>query len=299
MHSKDIAVGYAIGYNDGLGQGGGEIEEWSPPKEWPEIPEPSAYEIYLLISADDFTNSSNQARFALVDPVDCAIGNGPVTVDWGDGNIETWADGEWTSDFLHTYETYGLYVIKIIATKTSSLFGVRSSYRRINWLIAKLGSEIVVTNGNSDDYRGFYQQYKLQYIKMSGKNGLSPYCFYECYALRKIDIDYLPAAIPQYAFAYCNCLKKFDFSDVKTIGMNAIMNTGITSVNMPECTQIGDSGLRQNPNLVSINAPKCIAVGNYGLNNNYALQTYKFADGCIFGTNAFAGCYSLYPYRNQ
>ena len=50
MNAKDIAYGYATGYNDGLNSSGSKPEEdWAPPADWPDVPEPSDYEMCFLI----------------------------------------------------------------------------------------------------------------------------------------------------------------------------------------------------------------------------------------------------------
>ncbi len=300
-NAQDI-VGAINELKKGLDEGGG--DNWSPPTDWPEVPEPSDYEIYLLVSADDFGNKTNEVMFSIVHPTDGIGGYGPLTVDWGDGTIETWSgldengDGEeWSSDFTHTYAAYGFYVIKITTTEKSCFFGTKTSYYRANWLIAKLGNEIIVGNGAENTQYGFNGQNRLRYVKMSGKGGLAcRNCFSNCYALRKIDIAISPTTIPAYCFYYCYSLEKFDFSEVTEIAGYGVAFSGFTHIEAPLCKSISANGVRQSIHLRTFKAPKCTAVGDYAFTSIYTLTTIEFAEDCTFGANVFTSCYSLYPY---
>lgn len=298
MNSKDYVLGYATGYNDGLDNSSGN-DDWVLPPNWPKVPEPSDYEICLLVAIDD---ESMNTYIYLGKPVTEEQGYGKLAVDWGDGTIESWEgyyedeEGffhfDWRSPISHTYTEKGLYVVKVATTEQNSLMQQACD----NWLIAKLGSKITVM---TTSYYAFRNSYRLQYVKLSGYDGLPRYCFYNCYALKKIDIENPPSIIPTFAFNNCRSLKSFDFSKVTEIQENgALAYAGFVNIDLPLCTAIPVGCLEHCYNLKSINATLCTSVGDSAFLSDYALETVEFAEGCTFGANCFSNCYSLYPYPN-
>lgn len=127
----------------------GSGDDWQPP----EMPEPEAYEIYLLVEVVDLISPKLEIRISR--PEDAVAGYGPMTVDWGDGTAD-----EWTTDSIpipdypdyykwstlsHNYAAVGRYLIKISATEHSCFLQKitptgNMPYSKV--LCAKLGSEI-------------------------------------------------------------------------------------------------------------------------------------------------------------
>lgn len=286
--------------------GGGDEEDWQPPKEWIPVPEPRAYELYFLIEITEVTQPNPYIRFYLCDPITGYTGYGPLTIDWGDGTVTTAAgmdEGEsWGFDVTeHTYTETGQFLIKITATEQScQLWWLICAYAgNMNFsavLIAKLGSEIMINGDKNYGNTIFTNQYKLHYLKISGKGGLptsSP--FASCYALRKIDIDIPPTFIPYYSFNRCYMLKKFDFSAVTEISQYALYESYFRKLDLPKCVSIGNSAIAYCSQLEEVNAPICESVGYAGFEYDYTLEKVTFAENCIFGANCFRECRNLYP----
>ena len=315
-----FAAGFAAGIAVAKKKfGGGGSGEWTPPADWPVVPDPGDYEIYFLIEA----LTANQVfSFVLADPLTANTGCGNLTIDWGDENVVSLTDGEWDINSLyHNYENVGKYIVKISATATSCFFQyINQAYEKSILLMAKLGYEIVINNGSdSHTQGGFRSQYRVQYVKLGGKGGLTRQgTFGQTYALHKVDITIPPTTIPPSTFSNAYSLKEFDFSEVTEISNDGFSNSGFTKLYMPKCTSvgmrgisscaalhevdlplvtsIGDNGMSNNIFLKSVNAPLCMSIGKNGLYSGYSLKKIKVADGCTFGTGCFSGCYNLFPH---
>ena len=286
-----------------LDPGGGD-EDWQPPDWWISVPEPAPYEIYFLIEVTETTQPNPNMQIFLCDPETGNLDVGPLTVDWGDGTIMYAYDGgaqSWYEATRHTYTETGQFLIKITATKQScQLYYMQCYYsNRTDFpaiLIAKLGSEIRIHGERNYGNRIFTNQYKLHWIKLSGKGGLpTNSAFYNCYVLQRFDIDILPEVIPENCFLNCRSLKKFDFSKVKEIQSYSLQNTAFTKLDLPECISIGAYAAEYDYQLGEINAPLCKSVGSGGFAYCTALDRVVFADDCTFGASCFINCYSLYP----
>ena len=312
MNARDIAYGYAIGYNDGLNSSGGSEpeEDWTPPSDWPDIPEPSDYEMYFLI---DVSAVPQAFSFSISDSTGYIFNKGDLVIDWGDGTISSFSDGE-DRILNHEYDSAGKYVIKVAATETSC-FLQYIPYPIL--LMCKLGDEIVIVGGGSTQ-KAFQNQYRLQYLKLGGKGGLPSQAFMNDYSLCKVDITVPPQIIPMSCFYRNYNIKKFDFSEVTVVEAGGVQMSGFEQINMPECETIGQRGFSAMPRLKKVNLPSCTSVGNYGLSGNsileevnlpsctsvgdyglnadWTLKSLTIADGCSFGSNCFTGCYNLIPH---
>lgn len=311
MDSKSVAIGYALGFNDA---GGGKTEEdWQPPANWLPVPEPEAWEMYFLLEVIDVSNDGDKRfSFEVARPKDGAYGFGQLTVDWGDGTVESWAGMQSEDDYsnpenhrgtpTHMYTAVGQYLVKVtVSEQNRFLYTVYSSYSKgmPKLLIAKLGSNVII---NNEDYAEngavsnstFNSCRRLHYVSFYGKlpprNG-----FGSCYALRRVDNKTPITTIPAYTFGDCYSLSKFDFSNVEKIEDGAFGQSGITSVNAPKCVSIGGYAFNYNKNIRSVSTPLCTVVGNNVFNSDYKLEQVEFAENCVFGTNSFYNCYSLYP----
>lgn len=280
--------------------------DWQPP----DIPEPEAYEIYLLIEVVDVSdNYTSKMQIEICKSDDLQKGWGQLEIDWGDGTVEAWTEGiqilpdypdyyDW-GILVHNYTEVGRYLIKITATEYSCFLQRLEPIGGMQYakvIGAKLGSEIIINNGNdSDPSAAFYQQIRLLYVKLNGKGGLPRLGFYNCYSLMRIDMTIAPEKIYPSQFYNCVNLKNFDFSKITEIPVNGLYGAGFTKLDLPKCVNIGNNGITGCKNLKKITAPLCSIIGDYGLQDCYGLEDAEFSEECTFGTNCFQNCYSLFP----
>ena len=290
-----------------LDPGGG--DDWTPPEDWLPVPEPGDYEIYLLVDIVDVSSASSTLAFVLTRPVDAGTGYDSLTIDWGDGTIQSWLGIEnggtsWSqSDTIHTYTAIGQYIVKIVASAGSCFLQriIPNGNQASVVLIAKLGREIVVNNdsisgGTDHTQRAFYNQCRLHYVKLGGKGGLPRGLgFYNCTTLRKVEIAIPPTIIPDRTFLYCYNLKKFDFSEVTEIADRGLQYSYFPKLDLPKCTSIGTDGVMCCPITKEVTAPLCASVGNNGFIDDFGIEKAIFSENCIFGTDCFQSCFSLIP----
>lgn len=296
MDKKSVVIGYALGYNDGLddSSGGGD-DDWQPPADWIPVPDPEPYEMYFLVEVTNLLAA--EIEIHLCDPENNYQGFGPLKVDWGDGTVENYEGyptGQMWSYLIHEYTEQGQFLIKINASEQSCC--LNNLRKNPITLIMKLGDEICVTSDAVHIENSFSYQYRLHYVKLSGKNGLYKSAFKHCYTLRKIDIKNPLSNIQEYCFERCYRLKKLDFSNTEIIENSALTDTGITSIEAPNCKSIGDYGVNSCRYLDKIIVPLCETVGASSFTNDYSLSEAVFAENCTFGSGCFASCYNLYPH---
>lgn len=315
-------MSFDAGFMLGLSMGGGGSkpeEDWTPPADWPVVPEPSDYEMYFLI---DVSAVPQTFAFVTTEPTTANSGVGALSIDWGDGSISEFADNEWrTSNCTHEYNATGKYVVKVSTSKSSCfLQQINPTYANSILLAAKLGNEILLNSGSSyHTQAALCNQYYLQYVKFGGKGGLPRQnAFSGDYSLHKIDISTLPVVIPLGTFNGTYCLKKFDFSEAVEINNSGISSCGVEKlylpkcktiasggidnnyslkkVDLPLCTSVGKNGLSNNMFLKEICLPSCTSIGDNGMSGNYSLEKITVAEGCTFGSSCFSGCYNLIPH---
>ena len=311
-----VAVGFAMGKK--MFGGGDPEEDWTPPSDWPDIPEPNDYEMYFLI---DVSAVPQTFAFVTTEPTTANSGVGALSIDWGDGSTSEFADDEWrTSDCAHEYNAAGKFAVKVSVSETSCfLQQISPTYANSILLAAKLGNEIILNDGSSSyTQAALRNQYYMQYVKFGGKGGLPRQnAFNGDYSLHKIDISTPPTIIPSGTFNGAYCLKKFDFSEVVEINNSGIYACGFEKLYLPKCQAVDISGIASNDSLKKIDLPLCSSIAKGGLNNNrflseislpsctsigdngmsgdYSLKKIVVAEGCTFGSNCFSGCYNLIP----
>ena len=167
-------------------RGGG--EEWQPPSDWLEVPEPGEWEANFLIEIRNVFTFS----FSFRDPVNGWNGHGILTIDWGDGTVETFEgytideQGNFVGTSRvyvnsHTYASPGQYVIKTVtddlscglaaAADTISVYG----HSGANLLIAKTGKNIRFNKGwGSSNQGAFAGSYRLRWLKVNFSAVSSP-----------------------------------------------------------------------------------------------------------------------------
>ena len=270
-------------------------DDWQPPADWLPVPEPEPYEMYFLVEVTNLLAAEIEIR--ICDPETEYMGFGPLKVDWGDGtaeNYEGYPTGQMWGWLSHKYTEQGQFLIKINASEQSSC--LNNLRKNPITLIMKLGDEICVTSDAVHIENSFFDQYRLHYVKLSGKNGLYKSAFSRCYALRKIDIKNPLPAIQSYCFNGCLRLKHLDFSNAEQIDGSALGNSGITVIDAPKCKIISEYGANICYSLEKVNAPLCSSVGDWAFSNDTSLSEAVFAENCTFGSGCFANCYNLYPH---
>lgn len=270
-------------------------DDWQPPADWIPVPEPEPYEMYFLVEVTNLLAA--EIEIDLCDPENNHQGFGPLKVDWGDGtaeNYEGYPTGQMWGWLSHKYTEQGQFLIKINASEQSSC--LNNLRKNPITLIMKLGDEICVTSDAVHIENSFSYQYRLHYVKLSGKNGLYKSAFKCCYALRKIDIKNPLPAIPSCCFNGCLQLKYLDFSNVEQIDDNALSGTGLIIIDAPNCKSIDYDGVTGCYRLDKVIAPLCISVKELGFYNDYYLSEAILADNCTFGSGCFMYCYNLYPH---
>ena len=293
------AQDFAGAINELFSYGGEGGEEWTPPDWWLEVPEPKDYEINLLVNIYGIGTASNapnkiKLQMATSDGEFWA-GQGPLTVDWGDGTIDSYAHNRWGS-VEHSYTKTGQYVIRAEVTEQSNF--LQQIVDNATLLIAKLGDKIIINDGSgtSSYQRAFYGRRALCWVKFNGTGGLPYYHGFDGdIALKRIDMTVPPEVIPQNTFANTNYGGKFDFSQVVKIESYGLQNTTFKKLNLPKCVEIEHNGISDNFVLEEISAPICTAVGNSAFSMCQKLSKAEFAEDCEYGTNCFSGCLSLTP----
>lgn len=250
-----FSAGFAAGLAVGKKKWGGGDDDWQPPDWWIEVPEPEPYEMYFLVLV--FYPPEN-VQFVLSNPVNVNTGGGNVKIDWGDGTVYDSAGGYWSlTNLSHKYNA----------------------------------------EGGGSTQNPFWNKNYLFLAVINCKNGGLPRinAFRECSNLRKINIAVPPKVIGDSSFLGCKCLTRFDFSAAVLLDNLSCKNSGFTEINAPLCTSIGDTAFDNCYNLRSVNAPLCTSVGSQAFLQCYDLRKAVFAEDCVFGSNCFENCVSLYP----
>ena len=307
-----LAIGYCMARNKKSGSSSSD-NDWKPPEDWLPVPEPNDYEIYFLIDVIKIygNNRYDYLSFILSRPSDFNTGYGTLTIDWGDGTVDSWTgyneetgdySNSWHTPLKHIYTQTGQYIVKVSATAQSCyLQSISTGSGYIRLLIAKCGNEITLNSDElaGNDYstqNGFKGHQYIQYVKISGKGGLPRESgFKGCYSLQKVDITSPPTIIPNDTFYDCYNLKKFDFSEVTEINKYGLECSYFTKLGLPKCTTISEYGLNLS-RVEEINAPICSSIDNYAFRDNYCLKKAVFAEDCVFGTDCFQNCYVLCPH---
>lgn len=276
--------------------GGGESsDDWQPPSDWLEVPEPDDYDIYILLQAQPtgYNNAKMKIAFSLYkeSAYPGAWVNGDnIYCDFGDGT-----EGIYSGGITHTYAEPGQYLVHIIGNEKSMKINLSSISQ--NLLIFKSGERIIcdLSSGN------FNGQSSLAYVKISSPDGIyigNRQIFQSCVSLKKTDfkIKANAASIGVRAFETCRAIKGVDFENCKSVGELAFQGcTALKTINFPNVTSIAASAFSACYNLESVFLPNCTSIGDQAFYQCYNLQKIIVADDCTFGTNCFQNCYSLFP----
>lgn len=90
---------------------------------------------------------------------------------------------------------------------------------------------------------------------------------------------------------YQSGIKSFIGEKVVNIGYAAFYSSGLTEVELPECTELSSSCFSSCNNLEEVNVPLCNKIDSYALNNT---KIRKFTSPCNYvDSNAFGNCSML------
>ncbi|MDE6763727.1 MAG: leucine-rich repeat protein [Oscillospiraceae bacterium] len=301
MDTKSFVMGYAVGYNDGLDDSGGQpSEDWTPPADWLNVPEPGAWEAYFLV--DMYLLLEFGLYF--LNPDKKQPTTGKLTVDWGDGKIESFEGVKEYTSVSHTYEAEGQYLIKATVDEQSCILAKTSDYSGRpaivdSLLIVKLGENICLDYDEGTHGIGvFRDSKKLCMVKINGNSKLPQSCFAYCTALKKIDFKNPPTIIPRSCFSNAYCLKEnsIDLSKVTEIEDSAFSYCySFNKINLLLCTSIGENGFLSCYTLQSFYAPFCTGLGRECFAYCNSLSELDVDENCTFGDRCFYDCYNLYP----
>jgi hypothetical protein len=161
---------------------------------------------------------------------------------------------------------------------------------------------------------------KLESINIpSGMTSIAEYAFGSCEKLKSIDLPASVTSIGAYAFWKCTSLETATLgNDVTSIGEYAFQNCALTSINLSEGVNIGESAFYNCKSLTSVDIPEnasisassifqnCSALTNVSLPKSLTAIGTKVFDGCsklgsinipasltTIGSYAFRNCSSL------
>lgn len=287
--------GLMVGLMLGGGSGGSGDTVPDPDPDWGywrSLPDPTSSQVIYVVDAKSTDTTKTQNDFIYLDMVgyDGDLKTPTWLIDWGDGTT-TQVISE--SSAQHIYASLGRYVITCTALDKYKGTVYSGSYSSHNDLLAvKYGSDTDCYVGGNQTY---WQTQSLKFFKHLGDSVFRNYYFENCYWLKAVELANPLTDVPQSMFLSCYALKKIDLSKVVTVGQYAFEYSGLEKVDMPLCTDIGQSGFNSCLALKKISAPLCTTVGSSAFYQDYSLISAEFADGCTFDANAFLNCFSLNP----
>lgn len=297
-------------------EGGGDdepTEDWQPPANWIPVPDPAAYEVYILIDVTELTYTNKiDLSNAFEDPNNGWAGYGTMSIDWGDGSVGTYggydydSDGgttgtsEWTSGsgvLEHEYSSKGQYLIKAILSPMSCWFRAAGSKYHIQYpqiLICKTGSAILLANNfQNAEQQSSYHNFggKMQYFKHLGISKFPARMFADCYSLVKVDFAQPLTIISSYMFNNCINLRQVDVSEVTEIKQSAFEMYrycfAMPSMKFPKCKIVGNSAFSYCAGLKKIDLPICERIESGAFQYTYSLTEVNVPNCISIGAGAF------------
>lgn len=277
----------------------------------------------LYISIVDDTNTTLTLMFK-------ASVSDALTIDWGDGNIESVSGTTVTA--THEYNSIGSYVIALkVAEGQTILFGQGSSIKTLfqgSIYHANLLHKVEIGRGVKEiPSYSFTDCHSLQLISISkGVTSTNNLSFNKCYSLKALVLPSGLTTVGAYFYTFYS-LESVSFPNVaiKTIGSNsnAISKTGLQTLILPNgITSLPSTAFQDNfmlkyailPNTITslsngtftnctslrkIHFPRNMtALPNNFLSNCYSLPSFEIPSGVTsIGQGAFSYCESLNSLR--
>lgn len=205
---------------------------------------------------------------------DNADGYSSVVVDIS--NIYTQEDegkvvssGGLVSQTSREYRVNGSYDTTLV---NSIVVDVGSGDSDVNYMIA-MGASTGVVADNKLSKIGAYAFYKNSYI----------------YGFSSPIVELIDA----YAFFGCGSLNSVHLPKCKTIGSNAFVSCGITSIDLPLCTSISEFAFFGCSKMINYSLPNCTYIGNSVFQNNSILESINLPSCSSLQHYAFKQCSSL------
>ena len=219
-----------------------------------------------------------------------------VTVDWGDGNTDTWVSTSQETK-SHTYTGVtdsSVYDITISCSSGTYKFntyitGLQSSNRNCVYTDIKLSNK-VTSFGNSC----FSQCYSLQFINIPNSvTSFDDSCFQYCYSLQSITIPNSVTSFGNDCFQRCSSLQSINIpSGVTSLGNGCFQYCySLQSINIPNgVTSLGDSCFQHCYSLQSINIPNTVTSLGGSFQYCSSLQSITIPSGVTsLGINCLCG----------
>lgn len=202
-----------------------------------------------------------------------------VTVDWGDGNSETFT-GTSASNRSHTYASSGDYLITLQVTSGNVSFIGTSSYSIF---------------GQNTNYHNRARIYKIELG--SNVTALGDYIFYHCYTLETLTIPTSVTSIGNGAFRYARLLKSVAIPSGASVGTTAFSDcSACKSIQLPSGTiSVGTSTYDYCYSLRSAAIPSTVtSIGDTAFRDCRSLRRIIIPSSVTsIGASAFSNCYGL------
>ena len=189
-----------------------------------------------------------------------------MTIDWGDGTIDTYTDSKTDMTRDHSYNNYGYYTIKVWISGGNGTYvlGGVNNQRAFIGVDTLVEREMLLTLnvGNNVDYvvdafcrrekilttvtlpqnithvadYAFRECSNLKYISLpQAVSSVGTRCFYNCFTLRSVSLPQAVSSVGTHCFYNCYCL---DFiaipKNLKTIGIYTFRQCfSLVSVTIP------------------------------------------------------------------
>ena len=295
MNARDIAYGYATGYNDGVNtSGGGEVD--TPDcdyQQWLDLPEPNDNQAVFLIRV---TDTATVVRLTVNKISSPSNYDDAFSIDWGDSSdVESFPSAP--NSVSHTYSYTGEYMVTF-----TNILGHNDFVKpTANLIMAKYGDEMcvhLVKSTGSTTTSNFKACSNLRYIKLPPTAEFSADFFRVCGVLREIEFEGTINNLYAYMFYGCSNLdfSTLKFGDITEIPTYCFMGCyALENISLPACISVGIRAFLGCYWLKSVSLPACTSVGNYAFRNCYNLKTFTGASNCSYGTDCFGCCYKLSP----
>ena len=268
--------------------------KWTYPSNWLPLSKVRDNEISALV----FVQAGYLAKIYV-------YGNtAPDYTDWGDpdGDTSTPSYHEFYYDRGVKYnDRVSMFKIKIHYSESGSFKNLKCEACFIT-ACAISDSVIDPTLNSSSSFLNNRYTYddSLQYLKITGnltnfENRNRFLC--SLYSLQCLEFDKSPTKLPDYTFYNCYALKSVNIPDlslVESVGNSCFYNCySLDKLNLPKLNTAGTYFCSYNYSMSKINLPLLQNVGDNSFNHLYSLKTVNLESLEILHNNAFHSAFSL------